>query len=232
MIYFTKSDLAFIKERLKAPILQASNAKLVDLAKLADKVMEVSDYLQVCAVEKPHAEAAISEMNQSMSRLEKNFDTLLQPVKCNIDPAFIRVVLVSSKIRQQGSEMPLTINPDVTANTIARLMIFDNNTNTKFFDVKRRILIDRRTLLVDALANASHFANDASLTLTVDASTEAVGAVEGKSQPLGFYSKKLTPTIFNTYWKEECLPFSLATNRSCKLSAKDVTKHPPEESTN
>lgn len=59
-------------------ILQASDAKLVELAKLADKVMEVSDFRQVCTIEKAPHEAVISEINQRMARLERNFDKMFK----------------------------------------------------------------------------------------------------------------------------------------------------------
>lgn len=52
-------------------ILQASNANLSELAKLADKICEVSDYRQVCSVETTHSSGAISEISQRMARLEK-----------------------------------------------------------------------------------------------------------------------------------------------------------------
>lgn len=59
-------------------ILQASNANLVELAKLADKVMEVSDYKQVNTVEKAPPETVISEINQRMARLERNFEKMFK----------------------------------------------------------------------------------------------------------------------------------------------------------
>lgn len=59
-------------------ILQASNASLTELAKLADKILEVSDYRQVCSVETVQSGATISEINQRMARLEKNFEQLFQ----------------------------------------------------------------------------------------------------------------------------------------------------------
>ncbi|XP_075150521.1 uncharacterized protein LOC142224625 [Haematobia irritans] len=59
-------------------ILQASNAELGDLAKLADKVMEVSDFEQVCAIEKPSQESTMSEICRRMSRLERNFDRMFK----------------------------------------------------------------------------------------------------------------------------------------------------------
>lgn len=55
-------------------ILQASNTNLPELAKLADKIMEVSDYRQVCAMQTTSSEATINEISQRIARLEKNFD--------------------------------------------------------------------------------------------------------------------------------------------------------------
>lgn len=59
-------------------ILQATNVNLSELAKLADKILEVSDYRQVCSTDTAQSGATISEINQRMARLEKNFEQLFQ----------------------------------------------------------------------------------------------------------------------------------------------------------
>lgn len=59
-------------------ILQASNANLIELAKLADKILEVNDYRQVNSVNTAQSGATISEINQRMARLEKNFEQMFQ----------------------------------------------------------------------------------------------------------------------------------------------------------
>lgn len=55
-------------------ILQASNADFPELAKLADKVMEVSDYRQVCAMQTTSSDVTVNEISQRIARLEKNFE--------------------------------------------------------------------------------------------------------------------------------------------------------------
>lgn len=57
-------------------ILQASNADLPELAKLADKILEVSDYQQVAAVSKQQQPLA-DETSLRIQRIEKQLEQLL-----------------------------------------------------------------------------------------------------------------------------------------------------------
>lgn len=56
-------------------ILQASNADLPELAKLADKILEVSDYQQVAAVAHPQSQEC--DLNQRIQRLEQQINQLV-----------------------------------------------------------------------------------------------------------------------------------------------------------
>lgn len=61
-------------------ILQASDANLPELAKLADKILEVSDYKQVCSADATGVQpnSTIADINQRMARLEKSLEKLLK----------------------------------------------------------------------------------------------------------------------------------------------------------
>ncbi|XP_036347660.1 uncharacterized protein LOC118757038 [Rhagoletis pomonella] len=60
-------------------ILQASNADLPDLAKLADKILEVGDFQQVSVVAKGNAaDETFSGISKRIERIEAQFDKLIQ----------------------------------------------------------------------------------------------------------------------------------------------------------
>ena len=63
-------------------ILQVSNADLNELAKLADKVIEVGGYNKIAAV--AVANSAEDDICMRLSRLEKRFDDLLRPEGGNV----------------------------------------------------------------------------------------------------------------------------------------------------
>ncbi|XP_036334856.1 uncharacterized protein LOC118745515 [Rhagoletis pomonella] len=63
-------------------ILQASNADLPDLAKLADKILEVGDFQQVSVVAKGNAaDETFSGISKRIERIEAQFDKLIQNTK-------------------------------------------------------------------------------------------------------------------------------------------------------
>ncbi|GBP17365.1 hypothetical protein EVAR_70487_1 [Eumeta japonica] len=117
-------------------ILQASNADLPELAKLADKILEVSDYQNVSVVAKQQPQE--NETNLRIQRIEQQLNQLVNMSR----RPFRGRGTQRSKSRERRSTTPAVTatdnSPDSAGGTgdqflqIARLIIYDKHTNVKF----------------------------------------------------------------------------------------------------
>ncbi|KPU72637.1 uncharacterized protein Dana_GF26334 [Drosophila ananassae] len=111
-------------------ILQASDARLADLAKLADKVMEVGDFHHIRTVDAKLAPPSSTVFDERLDRIEQQINALFKNRyrKNKMSPTVL-VFLRTKKLKQSSDSADKF---EENHNTIARLAINDNYSKTQF----------------------------------------------------------------------------------------------------